>query len=207
MRKFYLSIFVLLPFFISAQQFRGGIMAGFVSSQVAGDMYAGFDKAGLSGGFFTSLSFDPKSAIQMELYYVQKGSRYNANIDQPDFLNYKLRLNYADLPLLYQYKFRGFTFEGGLSASFLLGSYEEKDYYEIDLNEWKSVCFNSVIGIRFYITPSWNVAVRTVNSINSIRKNPVEGNVRRFGNKYGEYNDVLQLSLAYQFNLSKMAKQ
>jgi hypothetical protein len=206
MRKLYLVLVVLLPLFTSAQQFSGGIMAGFVSSQVAGDMYAGFDKAGLSGGFFTSLSLNPKTAIQMELCFIQKGSRYNANIDQPDFQNYLLRLNYADLPLLYQYKFRGFTFEGGLSASFLLSSFEEKEYYEIDLNDWKNVCFNSVIGVRFYITPSWNVAVRTVNSINSIRKTPVEGNVRRYGNKYGEFNDVLQLSLAYQFNLTKAAK-
>ncbi len=196
----------LLPliflFFISltayTQQFNGGVMLAFVSSQVAGDTYAGFNKAGLAGGFFVSMDLNEKSALQMELHFIQKGSRYNDTTYQDDFQQYLLRLNYIDLPLLYLYKNKRFSFEAGISTSFLLSSYEEKDYFESTYDDWKKVCFNSVFGVKYKITPALEVGIRTSNSINSIRKNEVEGNVQRYSRQYGEFNDVLQLSLYYQ---------
>jgi hypothetical protein len=198
------KILIILYLFLitiagEAQQFNGGMTFGFASSQVAGDSYAGFNKAGLAGGFFVGMDLNEKSALQMELHFIQKGSRYNDTTDQVDFQQYLLRLNYIDLPMLYQYKNRKFLFEAGISISFLLSSYEEKDYFESTYDDWKKLCFNSIFGVRYQLTPSLFIGVRTTNSINSIRKNQVEGNVYRYNrNKYGEFNDVLQLSLYYQ---------
>ncbi len=205
MKKLILSIFLFVILQnTEAQQFKGGMMFGFVSSQVAGDGYSGFHKAGLSGGFFVSLDLNPTSSLQMELHYIQKGSRYNDTTYQEDFQQYLLRLNYVDLPLIYQYRNKDFLFEAGLSTSFLLSHYEEKEYMESTYDDWKQVCFNTVFGVRYFLNEKWIVGVRTSNSINSIRKNEVEGNVYRYNrNKYGEFNDVLQLNLYYQFGSLK----
>ena len=41
---------------MQAQQFHGGIALGLVGSQVAGDTYSGYNKAGISGGGFVNLN-------------------------------------------------------------------------------------------------------------------------------------------------------
>ncbi len=202
MRKLLFVILFLQSYLIYAQQFRGGVIAGVVTSQVAGDQYSGFKKAGVSGGFFTSMNLSATTSVELDLIFIQKGSRFNADPELPGFQNYLLRLNYADLPFVIQYKLAGIIFEGGLSASFLLSSFEEKVYQEIMLNDWKRICFNTVFGIRKNLHKGWFVQFRTINSINSIRKNAVVGNVKRYFSGYGEFNDVLQLSFGYHFNLA-----
>ena len=189
----------LLPVLVEAQDFEGGITAGFASSQVAGDGYAGFNKAGVSGGFFVRLPIAVRSGLQMELSYIQKGSRYNEKADQPLLQQYVLRLNYVQLPLLYQYDIGKLRLEAGLSLDFLIGKFEEKNYLENTLNDWRKLTFNTVFGVQYRFTQNWALGLRTINSINSIRKNSVEGNVKRYGNTFGAFNDVLQMSLFYQF--------
>ena len=50
---FYSLLVTFISFEAKAQQrFNAGIKAGLSTSQVAGDNYSGFDKAGFAGGFF-----------------------------------------------------------------------------------------------------------------------------------------------------------
>ena len=58
------SVFWIIGFFVAfsfvakpvyAQQFHGGIIAGIVGSQVAGDTYSGFDKGGIFGGGYVNI--------------------------------------------------------------------------------------------------------------------------------------------------------
>lgn len=188
---------------VSAQKFGGGITIGGVGSQVAGDQYSGFNKAGLTGGVFVNLEVGKQSLLQMELAFTQKGARYNMSDDDVIVDNsrvpYLLRLSYLNLPLIYQYRIKNFMFEGGLNVDFLVGHYEEKNFAENTLNDWRFISFSSLFGIRYFIIEHFSVGLRTINSINSIRKNAVEGNVKRYSNKYGAFNDVLQLSVFYQF--------
>lgn len=198
---FLLALFVtmvLSPVLLKSQDFEGGITAGFASSQVAGDGYAGFNKAGVFGGFFVRLPIAEQSGLQMELAYIQKGSRYNEKADQPLLQQYVLRLNYVHLPVIYQYDIGKLRLEAGLSVDFLVGKFEEKNYLENTLNDWRKLTFNTVFGAQYRFTQNWAIGLRTINSINSIRKNSVEGNVKRYGNTFGAFNDVLQLSLFYQ---------
>lgn len=186
---------------VSAQKFGGGITLGGVSSQVAGDRYSGFKKAGITGGFYVNLELGNNSLLQMELTFMQKGARYNMSDDavvtddeRPPYL---LRLSYISLPLIYQYRIKSFMFEGGLNADFLVGHYEEINLEENTLDDWRFISFATVFGVRYFITERVSVGLRTINSINSIRKHAVEGNVKRYSNKYGAFNDVLQLSVFY----------
>jgi hypothetical protein len=53
-----------------AQQFNGGFAAGIVGSQVAGDTYSGFNKAGIYAGGWVNLPMKERTAWQMELDYI-----------------------------------------------------------------------------------------------------------------------------------------
>jgi len=183
-----------------AQQFNGGAMLGMAASQVAGDTYSGFHKAGPVAGFFVNLNVSPRSTFQMELYYVQKGSRDNANAVEGDYDSYLLRLNYIELPVLYQFKFGWFALEAGPSVAFTMSGYEEKNGEEIQADDFALATFQLNFGAVFTVAKNWKIDIRTNNSLTNLRNQTYTGNVRRiFPGNYGQFNDVLQITLAYQF--------
>lgn len=185
-----------------AQNFHGGIMAGLVGSQVAGDTYSGFDKAGIFAGGFVSWDFTKRSALQLELAYFQKGSRKNPDPENNDYESFLFRANYIELPVLYQFKIDWFTIEVGPSAGVLFGFHEEKNGEVLsDLssyNKLSRVTLQINLGFRFHITPKFGVDFRTNNSLLNIRTNVVTGDVWRLWG-YGQFNDALVLSAFYQF--------
>ena len=183
-----------------AQQFEGGILAGGVSSQIAGDNISGFHKAGLSFGGFVRINLNDQSGLQMELVFIQKGSRTSDQDIKAGMNPYLLRLNYIELPLIYQHMLgRSLRLEAGLTAAFLASHYEEVNYLENIQDVWRSFNFNTLVGVRFLFNEQWSLGLRSINSINSIRTNMVDGNVKRYGNKFGAFNDVLQLAVFYTF--------
>ena len=92
-----------IPLF--SQQFKAGALAGIATTQVDGDTYAGYNKAGLLAGGFVTHKFSPESkwSASFEIRYIQKGSRKVPHPDKGDFADYKLKLNYAEVPLLLKY--------------------------------------------------------------------------------------------------------
>lgn len=187
-----------------SQKFNGGIMAGLAATQVAGDTYSGFKKAGVFFGGFVNLNISPRSSFQMELEFFQKGSRKNPEPEKDDYDEYLFRVNYIELPILYQFTFiERIKMEIGPSAGFLVSSYEEfnseviSDKY--DYNKPAAVTLQINLGI--YVKLFGNVALnfRTNNSLFNIRSENRTGDVRRIW-AYGQYNDSLVLSLFYTFN-------
>ncbi|HRX13350.1 MAG TPA: hypothetical protein P5210_16925, partial [Draconibacterium sp.] len=57
-----------------AQRFNGGILAGLNASQVEGDIYRGYHKPGILGGFYVETDLAPAVFMGMEIKYAQKGS-------------------------------------------------------------------------------------------------------------------------------------
>ena len=55
-----LFIISLIPGSILAQKFTGGLKLGLVGSQVAGDLYGGYNKAGINAGGWIGLPVSPK---------------------------------------------------------------------------------------------------------------------------------------------------
>ncbi|PKP52356.1 MAG: hypothetical protein CVT92_09340 [Bacteroidetes bacterium HGW-Bacteroidetes-1] len=200
-KYFFLPILFLFSMSsIHSQSFNGGINAGITVSQIAGDGMAGYNKAGLYGGFFVQYFVNQSSSLQMELSYIQKGSARSENPNDPTIFQYLRRLNYIELPLIFQYHLRPLIFEAGLSADFLAGSFEESNYQLMNQNDlWRKVTLNTIFGIKYVLNDNWMVSIRTVNSINSIRNNSVPFNVRRYTRSYGEFNDVLVFGLSYKF--------
>jgi hypothetical protein len=206
-RVFALSVLLMFNVWGLAQDFNGGLMAGLVGSQVAGDTYSGYNKAGLFLGGFVNYQFSNRTVVQMELEYFQKGSRKNPKPDKDDYTSYLFRVNYIELPVLYQYvASERIKVEIGPSAGFLVGYYEEKDEEEISdepgYNKPAPVTLQLNLGMYFYLLDNWAVSLRTNNSLLNIRTQSREGDVIRLWG-YGQFNDCLVLTLNYTFSKVK----
>ena len=198
----YLSLFLLLSaLFLNygyAQKFEGGAVLGLVGSQVAGDQLSGYKKAGLNAGAWVSLPIGEKSKIQMELTYIQKGSRDNPDYEKGKYDRYLMRLGYVQLPVIYLYQYNNlFGFEAGLGMNFLLHSNEKLNGYENSESPFSSTNLCITGGIFFRLTDLIRISLRTDNSLFSIRKNKVSGDVWRFWD-HGQYSDALVLSAYYK---------
>ncbi len=204
--KFYLFLLIFFPFFLpvnlAAQGFHGGVMAGLAGTQVAGDTYSGYDKAGLFLGGYVGWEFTSRSGLQLELTYFQKGSRKNPDPEKNDYDSYLFRVNYVELPVLYQLKFKWFIIEAGPSAGFLMGDYEEMNEQIISdfqgYNKPARITLQINVGLRFFIMKNLGFDFRTNNSLLNIRSGNTSGDVWRFWT-YGQFNDALVLSFFYQF--------
>lgn len=183
---------------LSAQRFHGGIYGGINASQVAGDSFSGYTKAGIVGGGFVNYAFADIWALQMEIAFSQKGSRHNPTDKNP--AQYLLRLNYIDVPFLCKVKVgRKIGFELGASVEYLMSHYEEANYSEDVTNRgFNNFSGNLVAGISFYFDDHFSANLRTVNGLTPLRDDPTQVYTKRLGSS-GQYNDLLALTLFYQF--------
>lgn len=196
-------ILLLLPInHIAGQNFHGGLMTGLVGSQVAGDTYSGFDKAGVFAGGFVSWDFTKRSALQLELTYFQKGSRKNPDPENNDYESYLFRTNYLELPVLYQLKFDWFYLEAGPSVGVLFGYFEKHNEEVIsdvgNYNKPARFTLQTNIGFRFKFREKFGLGFRYNFSLLNIRTRNVTGDVWRLWG-YGQFHDALVLSFFYQF--------
>lgn len=196
--------YILIPIFLfialagEAQIFKGGVHAGLVGSQVAGDLFSGYNKAGISAGGWVSLQFSVHSEIQMELSYIQKGSRENPNYEKDRMDSYLMRLGYVELPVLYRMIYSDkLNFETGLSMNFLMHSFEERNGWVLD-NPFAQTNLCFILGLSYNLNERLRANFRTNNSLFSIRKEKANGDVWRLF-EHGQYSDALVLSLYYRF--------
>ncbi len=193
-----LSICVL-TLSVKSQNFRGGVYAGMTTSQVDGDGLQGFDLPGANLGFLTKVKIGRNSDAKLELAFIQKGSRIPPS-DSSNF--YKLRLNYIEVPLVYEYHWNDLSFEIGLGADILV-SKKEEDLYGPRESRLDYYTFNVValFGVSYYFTEQWVINLRTNNSLTNISNGRLSGvspDAARFG-PYGQRNDALSFALVYYF--------
>ena len=100
--------------------FGGGAVLGFNASQVSGDNLGGYNKAGISGGFFVSKKLNETGELEMRMTYSAKGSRDVPNYEKGKYSAYYLKLNYIEVPILYRYKFKMLWLLAGLSGGYLI---------------------------------------------------------------------------------------
>lgn len=196
---------IFLPAALVAQQFDGGILAGIDISQVDGDYWAGYNKVGLLAGGFVSLELSPHSSLQLEMAYIQKGSRKNDIYEENDLHSYLLRLHYLEIPVLYQFTFlKRLQVEAGPAADVLLGYQEQTDGSELpNLYPFRAVTLTGIVGVSGYINRHLKATFRFNYSLLSLRQPQPEGEGgvpwRTFLFERGQFNNVLSLSVSYQF--------
>src|SRR5207237_7949390 len=99
---FSLFLFSIFSGTIYGQRFHAGLIAGISTTQVAGDQLSGFNKAGIIGGGFVVTPIGDKTSLQMEINFIQKGSRKPLQTDNNEF--YVMRLSYFEVPVLFKWQ-------------------------------------------------------------------------------------------------------
>ncbi len=168
-----LFILISLPSFLFGQGFGGGLYGGISTSQVTGDNIGGFNKVGGWGGAFTDYRFTPRSTLQFELSFIQKGSRQAPTVKNNGvFILYNH--NMLEIPVLYRwYGIKNMSIELGLQAGILLSSIEKgTNIIEVrNSSAYPKAEFSGAAGLSYYF---WKgkieVNARYANSILTMRK-------------------------------------
>lgn len=192
-RSFFFTLFILsLTVILQAQEFNGGIHAGFT---IASERETWPNRLGFCAGIFTNRYVSERSSFQLEMDYIQKGNRDRIDIDQAD--DYKLRLHYLELHVLYHYDINRFTLEAGPSIGWLIKSHEELNGNAIENDPFEPFDYFSMgIGLHYHLNENFRVAARYSNSILPVREWETI-NIWPFF--LGDFNEVLSFSLYYTF--------
>jgi len=198
-RYTFLVIILSIVCFSNAQSFKGGLVVGLAATQVTGDKLSGYNHPGAQLGVFTELPIGQKSALRMEMYYIQKGSRKNASDVDPS--SYLQRLNYVEVPLIYEYKpFNKLSFHAGLSFAYLFSA---SDYIDGDKmpsyfsDPRKKYDFSIHGGGNWAFNDKWKISLNYSYSILPIRDSPTFSNMAYHDRR--QYNDVVLISLFRYF--------
>lgn len=208
MRKLSIYLAVLLPvlFFLSAnivvgQEFKMGAQFGMTATQVTGDQLVGFKKAGLFGGLRVSRPMGKYGSGQMEINFIQKGSRLNAKPDKGIYNSYLLRLNYMEVPVSYHFRLnKFFGLEGGAKFAYLISTREKDENGDIpeeankpDFNKFDVSVF---AGAVYEINDKWSFVIRYAYSVKSFRPKPDNSYVRYDD---GQFNETICTAFQYKF--------
>ncbi len=206
MKSTYLIRIVTIIFIISifstglkAQDFKGGIMVGLVSSQVDGDSWAGYNKSSFTLGAFVNRKLNSDFGMQMEFRYVRKGALHD-DTKKGGLSYYKSKLNYVEIPLKGRYYVNRFIFEGGAAIGVLINSSEE-DLYG-DISGLETTAFNrmeisGILGFSYTVTEDIFINFHLQYSLLPIRTN-FSDNIQPlyYYQKYS-FNNLIGFSLYY----------
>lgn len=177
---------------IQAQNFGGGLIAGVSTSQVAGDMLGGFNKIGVLTGIYTNLQVKGKLNLQLEITYIEKGSR-NPNINTNN-IN-EITLSYIEVPINIYIQQQNLGIETGILPAFIISSKMNDNYSEINIvPPFEKYDFGIFAGINYHLSHNIVLNSRISNSIIPIR--PHVSGVTNNWNK-GQYNTVLSFTIHY----------
>ena len=208
MRNKYIFLISIISFFIlgissisNAQEFKIDTHIGMTATQVTGDALAGFNKAGLFGGVTVRRKMGSFGYGQMEMNFIQKGSRKNAQPDKGIYDSYKLRLNYIEVPVSYRYMFyKGIGVDFGLKFAYLINAKEFDENGEIP-EEAEKPGFNkfdisAFAGLTYKINKNWGFIIRYAYSIKSFRPKP-ESSYTYYSD--GQFNETICTAFQYYF--------
>jgi hypothetical protein len=202
MKRIVLIFFLITgSYFCQAQKFHGGLFAGIAATQISGDQLSGFNKAGVYAGGFSNYFFTPKSALQLELYFIQKGSHKSQHPKTNDYIAYNLNLQYIEMALFYQWHFiKRFYIEAGPGFGVILNTLAtEKDANGKIPNSqrprFNQFDLSAIAGLGVNISKHFKANLRGENSVIPVRR-PVVGTSFRLDRL--QFNSVITISFIYQ---------
>ncbi|MCK9996530.1 MAG: PorT family protein [Candidatus Krumholzibacteria bacterium] len=147
-----LSIFLILVLtlaFAVAANAEGtvfGIKAGVNFANISGDDTDDLNSlTGFAGGGFVDIAMSPTISIQPEIFYSQKGAKFNE-----EGTEISVKLDYIDVPVLFKYTMAGENarpyFLFGPSIGFSINSELSADDQSVELDNVASTDFGLVFG-------------------------------------------------------------
>ena len=203
-KKFTILLFCgFLSLSIKAQNFGGGLILGFSTSQVGGDNLAGFNKAGLLIGTYGNKSISELLSYQMEMTFIQKGSN-NPKMNDSEHSNYlkeDILSSYIEVPLLLQYhQSNKLKIEGGVQLAYLINGYYNDINGEIptySVNPFRKNDFGLLLGIDYKYSKNISLNTRLSNSILPIGTEDYDLVNSYNSSRKGKYNSVLSFAIHY----------
>lgn len=184
-------------------------------SQVDGDEVYGFKKLGINAGAGAIVPLGDHFTLGIEVLLNQKGSRQKAQSNDSIITGeYKLRLNYLEVPVLFHYNDKDRAWFGAGFSWGRLASIEEYEHGQkitttsLD-GPYDRDDINFLLDVKFRMYKSLLFNVRYAYSLKKIR-------TREFDSYYGndtwtrkQYNNLWSFRLIYVFNedLSKRARR
>ena len=203
-KKFTILLFCgFLSLSIKAQNFGGGLILGFSTSQVGGDNLAGFNKAGLLIGTYGNKSISELLSFQMEITFIQKGSNNPKMNDSEhsNFLKEDILSLYIEVPLLLQYhQSNKLKIEGGVQLAYLINGYYNDINGEIptySVNPFRKNDFGLLLGIDYKYSKNISLNTRLSNSILPIGTEDYDLVNSYNSSRKGKYNSVLSFAIHY----------
>jgi hypothetical protein len=215
MKRFFFVILFLFAFVLSyhtyGQRVMGVVTGGFNATHVEGDDVYGFRKLGLNAGVAAVVPFGEKWTFTLETSYSRKGSHHKEggrgmDYRYPhDYNQYKLQLNYVEVPVLVHFVDRTGV-KGGLGFSYgrLVGVKEYEDNIRIattTLNEGPYALndYSMLFDVEIPLYKQLKLNARYGFSLFKIREReyfqgPNEGETRK------QYNRAFTLRLSWYFN-------
>ncbi len=196
---------------LSAQIIKGEALLGFNLTQVEGDEVYGFRKPGLNIGAGVLIPFKKNWDVSMEVTFNQKGARqkpqYSDSLSSGQVITgeYKLRLNYVEIPVMVFYTDKEFISIGaGFSWGRLVGiqEWEHGNLVKtttVNSGTYDKNDFSYIIDARIRIKGPLKFGVRYQNSMMKIRTREF---IDLSGNTWtrDQYSKVLTFRLIYIFN-------
>ena len=213
--KYGAFLLVLVVFYsanLYGQRIKGTVIAGANLTQVEGDEIKGWNQIGFNGGVGAIIPFAGNWGINLETLFSQKGSYQKEQFPDDSLTGeYRLRLNYFELPLYVTYTDKDvMSFGLGGYWSRLVSSREKEhsgnqtpytETQEFDPND-----IGFLVDFRVRIWQHLLVNVRYSQSLASIRE--------RVFDPYGttgdpfardQYNQSITLRFVYIFNEARAA--
>ncbi|MDP2723452.1 MAG: outer membrane beta-barrel protein [Bacteroidales bacterium] len=208
------ALFVASSLQVNAQIIKTEAIVGLNLTQVEGDEVAGFKKPGLNVGAGVLIPFGKKWDLSFEVTYNQKGA--NEGVQYHDTVNnipttgaYKLRLNYAEIPVLIHFTDKDLlTIGAGFAYGQLVGVQEwehgrKVESTSLNSNTYNRSDFSYLIDVRIKIKGPLKFSFRYQNSLAKIRTREFINNSTGAIWTRDQYNKVLTFRLIYVFNESK----
>jgi len=194
LRRIVLLWAFLLPALSFSQGFVGGVSLGLSASQIDGDKMSGYKKPGLIAGVFVLRKLSDNYGFQLGLQYIGKGAQQNIDLDAGIRESRKTHLDYLEAPVLYNYYYKKFKFDCGLSANYLINSSMEINGYEIPEKQYdmNSIDFDLKAGVNYFVSQKLLVNLRFSYSIFPFLKSSSD-----IGNRW--YNNTIEISGNYIF--------
>ncbi len=183
---------------LNAQKFRGGVTVGVAATQVDGDTYGGYNKAGPIVGIWVEHNLANSWFWRMNFRFIQKGSYARSNNpDVPDF--YRMRLNYFELPVYGGYRFvNAFTGIFGLSIGYLSKASEYNalgPYPPDETAAFRKYELATIGGLEYNFSEKWRFGLIFSYSVIPIR--PYRNNISYRMNT-GQHNRVIEFLVTYR---------
>ncbi len=195
-RSFFLILLLVVPVLTIGQRFDGGVSLGASATQVDGDDWGGFTKIGLVAGAYVKTDVSENIGFQVDLHYIDKGSKNKKDPDNPGESQFKIKLRYVQMPFMGYYHFRNrYNIELGIAPAYLISSKILENGEELpDYYKYKPFDLSALIGFRMYLNDNISANLRFMYSVLTITDDSDPAY-----NHPNHFNNLLTFTLNYEF--------